>query len=211
MTEGYRMGAVYAVAGVALVTLLMFRAVRPTLLALIPLGVGTGWMLGLLGLLGVPFNAANLLFLPLIAGVGVHNGIHVAARFREIEKRIGVPAGLPPHTVRAIGLVSLTTIVGFGSLMVSSHPGIYGVGLVVALGVGSVLVASLTALPGLLALLARRTAARPPVPGFGGMQVARVAAKGPVGQRVPVMATARSGSGHRLSPTLAAAGRKDAA
>ncbi|MBS1117064.1 MAG: putative Protein export rane protein, SecD/SecF family, partial [candidate division NC10 bacterium] len=134
-----------------------------------------------------------------------------AARFREIEKRIGVPAGLPPHTVRAIGLVSLTTIVGFGSLMVSSHPGIYGVGLVVALGVGSVLVASLTALPGLLALFARRTAARPPVPGFVGMQVARVAAKGPVGQRMPVMAAARSGSGHALSPMLAAAGRKDAA
>jgi hypothetical protein len=211
MTEGYRMGAVYAVAGVALVTLLMFRAVRPTLLALIPLGVGTGWMLGLLGLLGVPFNAANLLFLPLIAGVGVHNGIHVVARFREIETRVGAPAGLPRHTGRAISLASLTTIVGFGGLMVSSHPGIYGVGLVVALGVGSVLVASLTALPGLLALLARRTAARPPVPGSVGMQVAGVAAKGPVGQGLSAMATEGNGSGHALAPTPAAAGRKEAA
>jgi predicted RND superfamily exporter protein len=211
MTEGYQAGALYAVTGVVLITLLMFRAVRPTLLALIPLAVGAVWMLGLLGLLGVPLNAANLLFLPLIVGVGVHNGIHLVARFREIEKRGGAPAGLPRHTGRAISLVSLTTIVGFGSLMLSRQPGIYGVGLVVALGVGSVLVASLTVLPGLLALLARRTAARPPVPGFVGMQVAHVAGKGPVGQRVPVLATARSGSGHALSPTLAAAGRKEAA
>jgi hypothetical protein len=211
LTVGYRMGALYAAAGVVLVALLMFRAVGPTLLALIPVAVGAAWMLGLMGLLGVPFNAANLLFLPLIAGAGIHNGIHVVARFREIEKRDGAPAGLPRHTGRAISLVSLTTIVGFGSLMISSQPGIYGVGLVVALGVGSVLVASVTALPGLLVLLARRTAARPQVPGFVGMQVARVAAKGPVGQRVPIMATARSGSGHALSPTLAAAGRKEAA
>ena len=164
MTEGYRMGAVYAVAGVALITLLMFRAIRPTLLALIPLAVGTGCMLGVMGLLGVPFNAATLLFLPLIVGVGIENGIHVVARFRENERGGGAPAGLPRHTGRAISLVSLTTIVGFGSLMVSSHPGIHSVGLVVVVGVGSVLAASLATLPSLLTLLARRTAARPPVP-----------------------------------------------
>jgi uncharacterized protein len=209
MTEGYRMGALYAAAGVVLVALFMFRAVGPTLLALIPLAVGAAWMLGLMGLLDVPFNAAHLLFLPLIAGVGIHNGIHVVAQFREIEKRGGVPAGLPRHTGRAISLVSLTTIVGFGSLMISSQPGIHGAGLVVALGVGCVLVASLTALPGLLALLARRTAARPPVSVAVDMQVVRVLAKRP--ERVPAMATERSGSGHALSPTLAAAGRKEAA
>jgi len=49
-------------------------------------------MLGLLGLLGVPFNAANLLFLPLIAGWGPQRDPR-GARFREIEKRVGVPAG----------------------------------------------------------------------------------------------------------------------
>jgi predicted RND superfamily exporter protein len=211
MTEGYRMGALYAAAGVVLVALLMFRAVGPTLLALIPLTVGTAWMLGLMGLLDVPFNAANLLFLPLIAGVGIHNGIHLVARFREIEKGGGVPAGLPRHTGRAISLVSLTTIVGFGSLMISSQPGIYGAGLVVALGVGSVLVASLTALPSLLALLARWTAVRPPVPASVDIQVVRVLAKRPVGPGVPAMATERNGSGRALSPTLAAAGRKEAA
>jgi uncharacterized membrane protein YdfJ with MMPL/SSD domain len=43
-------------------------------------------------------------------------------------------------------------------MMISSHPGIYSLGLLVTLGVGSVLIASLSTLPGLLALLARRQA-----------------------------------------------------
>jgi uncharacterized membrane protein YdfJ with MMPL/SSD domain len=37
--------------------------------------------------------------------------------------------------------------------MISSHRGIYSLGLLVALGVGSVLIASLTTLPSLLAIL----------------------------------------------------------
>jgi uncharacterized membrane protein YdfJ with MMPL/SSD domain len=38
-------------------------------------------------------------------------------------------------------------------LMISIHRGIYSLGLLVALGVGSVLIASLTTLPSLLAVL----------------------------------------------------------
>ena len=49
-------------------------------------------------------------------------------------------------------------MVGFGSLMISGHHGIHSLGSLVALGVGSVLIASLTTLPGVLALLARRQA-----------------------------------------------------
>ena len=65
-----------------------------------------------------------------------------------------MPLPLPQSTGQAITLASLTTMVGFGSLMISRHQGIYSLGLLVALGVGSVLLASLTVLPSLLALLA---------------------------------------------------------
>jgi predicted RND superfamily exporter protein len=41
--------------------------------------------------------------------------------------------------------------------MISSHRGIYSLGLLVALGVGSVLIASLTTLPSLLAILGSTT------------------------------------------------------
>jgi hypothetical protein len=211
MKEGYQWAALYAAAGVLFLTFLTFRAVRPTLLALIPLAVGAGWTLGLMGLLDVPFNAANLLFLPLIVGVGIDNGIYVVDRFRETENGDGTPAVLPRSTGRAISLASLTTIVGFGSLMLSSHRGIYSLGLVIALGVGSVLVASLTTLPSLLALVSKRAAARQPIATPVGIKDLRIPPKGPVVHRLPGMVAERSGPGRALPATMPAGDRREAA
>lgn len=154
--EGYEKAGLYAFLGVAFLALLTFRAVVPTLLALVPLAVGAVWTLGLMALLQVPFNVANLLFLPLIAGIGIGNGIHVVHRFRESKHVAGEPSPLARSTGKAIALSSLTTMVGFGSLMISNHRGIHSLGLVITLGVGSVLAASVTVLPGLLLILSRR-------------------------------------------------------
>jgi hypothetical protein len=44
-------------------------------------------------------------------------------------------------------LFSLTTMIGFGSLMVANYYGIFSMGLLLTVAVGSVLVASLTVLP----------------------------------------------------------------
>jgi uncharacterized membrane protein YdfJ with MMPL/SSD domain len=211
MTEGYQAAALYVVLGVAAITLITFRAVRPALLILVPLAVGTAWTLGLMRVLDEPINAANLLFLPLIVGIGIHSGIHVVARFREIENGGGAAAGLPRDTGRAISLVSLTTIVGFSSLMISSHRAIQSLGLVVALGVGSVLVASLTTLPSLLVLLSRRAAARPPVPTPVDIQVVRVLAMRPAVQRLPAKAADNNGSGRALPAMVPAGDRREAA
>ena len=211
MKEGYEQTALYALLGVAAISLITFRAVRPALLALVPLAVGTAWTLGLMGFLDEPINVANLPFLPLIVGIGIYSGILVVDRFREDKRPAGAPFALPRSAGQAITLVSLTTILGFGSLLISSQRGIYSVGLVVALGVGSVLVASLTTLPSLLALLSKQAPARQPVATFAGIRDLRIPAKASVGQGVPAMAAGRSRSGHVLSPTLAAGGRKEAA
>jgi predicted RND superfamily exporter protein len=104
-------------------------------------------------LFGVQFNMANLLFLPLIIGIGIDNGVHIVHSYRATGKYEGESVPLARSTAKAIILAALTTIVGFGSLMISGHRGIYSLGLLVALGVGSVLMASLTTLPSLLALL----------------------------------------------------------
>ena len=41
------------------------------LLALLPLGMGVLQMFGLLGLMNIPLNAANMIAVPIILGVGV--------------------------------------------------------------------------------------------------------------------------------------------
>jgi predicted RND superfamily exporter protein len=58
-------------------------------------------------------------------------------------------------------LFSITTMVGFGSLMVGKYYGIFSMGLLLTLAVGSVLVASLLVLPLLLDTFASKNPAAP--------------------------------------------------
>ena len=150
---GYSKASVYAMSGIVFLTFLMFRGALSTILALVPLLVGSVWTLGMMVLFGVQFNMANLLFLPLIIGIGIDNGVHIVHSYRTTGKYEGESVPLARSTAKAIILAALTTIVGFGSLMISGHRGIYSLGLLVALGVGGVLIASLTTLPSLLAIL----------------------------------------------------------
>jgi hypothetical protein len=83
MKEAYQEAGLYAFLGIAGLTLLTFRAVRPTLLALVPLAVGSCWMLGFMGLFQVTFNVANLLALPLLMAPAVESGIMIIYRHRE--------------------------------------------------------------------------------------------------------------------------------
>lgn len=56
----------------------------------------------------------------------------------------------------AVILNGLTTIVGFGSLMVASHQGIFGLGLLLTIGASASLAASLVVLPVLIRLFGRK-------------------------------------------------------
>jgi uncharacterized protein len=148
MKRGYVEGAVYAFLAILVVAFLTLRRTSDTLLAVLPLVLGVIWTAGLMWLCNLQFNLANLVAVPLIIGIGVENGIHIVHRFREAgESGAELVAG---STGQAVALFSLTTMVGFGSLMVARYYGIFSMGLLLTLAVGSVLVASLGVLPMLL-------------------------------------------------------------
>jgi predicted RND superfamily exporter protein len=107
------------------------------------------WTAGLMWLWDVQFNLANMVAAPLIIGIGVENGIHLVHRFRE-GRDGSVVSLIAGSTGQAVVLFSLTTMVGFGSLMVARYYGIFSMGLLLSLAVGSVLVASIVVLPLLL-------------------------------------------------------------
>ena len=110
------------------------------------------WTVGVMDLAGISFNLANLVILPLIIGIGVVNGVHLVHRYREEkDKNVNI---LSRSTGQGVVLSSLTTMIGFGSLMVADYQGIYSLGLVLTLGVGCCLVASFTVLPAMLKLCA---------------------------------------------------------
>ena len=74
---GFARAGVYALLVIVVVLWVDFRTVGHTLLALAPLVAGAVITLGVMGLMGVPLNPANMIALPLIVGVGVDNGVHV--------------------------------------------------------------------------------------------------------------------------------------
>lgn len=159
MKEGYVEGGLYALVAVVLVTFFTLRSVGDTLLAMLPLGLGMVWTAGWMWLFNLQFNLANLIAVPLIIGIGVENGIHLLHRFREEGE--GGPALVAGSTGQAVALFSLTTMIGFGSLMVAKYYGIFSMGLLLTVAVGSVLVSSLTVLP---LLLFQSTLKEPDVP-----------------------------------------------
>jgi hopanoid biosynthesis associated RND transporter like protein HpnN len=149
MKQGYVEGGVYALVVIVVIAFVALRRVGDVLLALVPLGLGMVWTAGLMWLFNFQFNLANLVAVPLIIGIGVENGLHLVHRYRETGE--GGPALIASSTGQSVVLFSLTTMIGFGSLMVGNYYGIFSMGLLLTLAVGSVLVASLIVLPLLLA------------------------------------------------------------
>ena len=83
-------------------------------------------------------NLLNALAFPLILGVGVDYGMHVLFALR--ENREGHNA--LSIVLKPLVISGLTTITGFGSLMLARNPALSGLGAVCALGVACCLVTS---------------------------------------------------------------------
>ena len=151
LKDSYITAAWYSLAAIAFMVLVHFRSPLAVILALIPVGIGTLWLAGLMGWLGWPFNPANIMTLPLVIGIGVTNGIHILNRYAE-ERTPGI---LARSTGKAVLVSGLTAIAGFGSLILAKHRGIHSLGVIMSVGIATCMIAGLTFLPALLNLLGR--------------------------------------------------------
>jgi hypothetical protein len=151
MLNSYIQAAWYSLAAIALMVLFHFRSFGAVILALLPVGIGTVWLAGLMGWFDIPINLSNIMTLPLVIGIGVTNGIHILNRFAE-EKTPGI---LSRSTGKAVLVSGLTAIAGFGSLILAKHRGIHSLGCVMSVGIAACMIAALTFLPALLNLLGR--------------------------------------------------------
>ncbi len=153
METAYREGTLYAFVCVSALTALVLRRPRYTVLGLVPFVLGTLWAVGLMPLLGLRFNLSNVWGLPLIIGASAEYGINLVMRFAE-SRAHGGPL-FARSTGAAVFLSGVTTVVGFGSLLVADHRGIWSLGLLLTLGSCTGLAASLVVLPALLRLFGR--------------------------------------------------------
>jgi hopanoid biosynthesis associated RND transporter like protein HpnN len=150
MEDAYRRGALYAFVLVAIISWIMIRRVRETMLALTPLVLGTLWAIGLMHLFGLKLNLANVWGVPLIIGASAEYGLNVVTRVME-ARTFGGPF-FARSTILAVAFNGLSTITGFGSLLVAHHRGIWSLGLLLTCGSLTSLVAALVVLPVLIHL-----------------------------------------------------------
>ncbi|MFQ5678245.1 MAG: MMPL family transporter [Gemmatimonadota bacterium] len=148
VVRAFRFALVAAVVATVAVLLVVLRRFRDALLVLVPLVLAGLLTAGAAVLLGQPLNFANVIALPLLLGVGVDNGIHMVHRARAAPPRHG--ALLRTSTARAIIFASLTTVLSFGNLALSGHPGTASMGRLLTLGMVAVLGCSLLVLPACL-------------------------------------------------------------
>ncbi|MDR1923975.1 MAG: MMPL family transporter [Planctomycetaceae bacterium] len=150
--QGFTMAAVYAFVAITILLLIDFMSVRHTIAAMFPMLAGFAMMFGILGYIDVPLNPANLIVLPLVLGIGIDSGVHIIHDYRSQQGKYKITAS----TALAILITSLTTIIGFGSMMIASHRGLQSLGRVLVIGVACCLITSIIALPAALVLWTKR-------------------------------------------------------
>lgn len=157
--SSFRSATIYAFLAVLLSLIVYLRNVWHVLVTLVPLLVGTMLVVGVQWLLGWPFNFVNVMALPVLICTGVDYGVYLVHRYRED------PDGVEGFASTSAGvmLCALTTIIGFGFLMISDHVGMWSLGFSISLGIFACYVAAQLAVPALLFARTGKTVP-PPAP-----------------------------------------------
>ena len=148
----------YALALIFILVLLDLRNIPQTLLAISVLAMGLPMLVALMGLLHINWNFANFFGLPILIGAGHEYGVFMVHRYNEARKS--------PHHRRWTGwdvsdkallLCAYVTTASFGFFWaLGHHQGLKSLGLVMAIGIACIYLATLCMLrPMLLWRLAR--------------------------------------------------------
>jgi len=137
-----------AVGVVFLIIVANFRSLSAALFILTPLLVGLIWMGGAMHLFGMQLNFFNVVVFPSLVGIGVDDGIHIYHRYREEG-----PGSIPfvvRRTGLAVGITTVTTMMGYSGLVMAHHPGLRSIGLLAQIGLVTTFLSAVLVLPALL-------------------------------------------------------------
>lgn len=133
---------------VTVLLLASLGSLRDCIGVLLPLLLAALFTAAIMGVDGMSLNLANIIVLPLLAGLGVSYGIYLALGQREVGLR-GLFASATP---RAVLFSGLTTLCSFGSMAVSGDTAMMMLGKTLAIALGCVLLCVLVVQPALFSL-----------------------------------------------------------
>ena len=123
---------------------LAFKRIKAVIFCFVPVVLGACILFGSLALLKVQVNLFGLIFLPLLVGLGIDYAIFELMKYQADQKKLGNL--YPPKALLAAGL---STLAGFGVLVLAHHPVLFMMGLCSLVGIGSAVLAALFILPSL--------------------------------------------------------------
>ena len=126
------LASVAAFAGVVGTVLLLLRASPATLLVIGSLLLGVLWLGGGMMALGVKINFANFIAYPITFGIGVDYSVNMASRW-DLDGRRSMTDAIRT-TGGAVTLCSLTTIIGYSSLLLAQNRALFLFGLLAVMG-----------------------------------------------------------------------------
>ncbi len=137
---------------ILLMTLILFRGVRAVMIVAIAPILGVFWTLGIINFMDVRHNPLIDVILPvLISLVGLTDGVHLMVQIRKLRaaglsEKDAARTGLKQVGV-ACFLTSLTTAIGFGSLMLADSEWVQQFGKCSVVGVCLTFISVVTVIP----------------------------------------------------------------
>jgi predicted RND superfamily exporter protein len=132
------------------VVVLVVRARGATTHVLGSLLLGVLWLGGAAMLLGIKINFSNFIAFPITLGIGADYAINVMSRYvKDGSKDV---TGAVRATGGAVALCSLTTIIGYSSLLLAKNRALFLFGLLAVIGEFACLAAAVIGLPAWLVL-----------------------------------------------------------
>jgi hydrophobe/amphiphile efflux-3 (HAE3) family protein len=148
----------FAAVAMLILLFLVFRA-RWRVLSLLVVAVGCIWAFGLAGHLGIPLTLVTISGLPILLGLGVDFAIQLHSRFEEQLGSGATPSEALRATLRHMAppllVAMVAAVLGVLALELSKVPMIRDFGVLLAIGITSLVLAALAIIP--LVLLGRET------------------------------------------------------
>ena len=138
----------FAFLGVVTLVLLLFRKPSISGLMLFALILGNLWLFGFILIGNIKINFLNFIALPITFGIGVDYGVNIFHRY--LHEPDGDILKVVRETGAAVGLCSLTTMIGYSSLLIAKNQAFVSFGTLAVFGELTSVVAAVITLPSYL-------------------------------------------------------------
>ena len=153
-----------AAVGLLLMVLLVVGRTRRAVAVLVATAAGSLTMIAVCSVAGLKINFLDFVALPIALGLGIDYAINVADRAAHADPRVALRS-----TGGTVFVCSLTTMIGYTSLLVSDNLAIRGFGLASLIGEITCVAAALVIVPAIMSLRRSPECVRPFTPATQGV------------------------------------------